>query len=173
MAGIIIHKIIEANAYLEGNTQAGTIAEVKFPTLEFDSQEHDALGMAMTVSLPGKLKELDGEITWNSVYPEAEALVLDPFHGVALQLRSNVRKYGANGLIDEVNMTTFLNIMVYSNELGELNMKDIQKRPVKYKILSLRQVLGGKEVLHVDPWNNIYKVNGNDIFAKMRQNIGG
>ena len=172
MAGIIINKIVEANAYIDGNTQAGTVAEVKFPTLEFDAQEHDALGMAMTVSLPGKLKELEGEITWNSVYPEAEAKVLNPFNGIALQLRSNVRRFGSNGLIEEVNMTTFLNIMTYSNELGELNMKDAQKRPTKYKVLSIRQVLAGREVLHVDLWNNIYKVNGVDIFAKMRQNIG-
>lgn len=172
MAGIIINKIIKANAYIDGNTQAGTIAEVKFPTLEFDSQEHDALGMAMTVSLPGKLKELDGEITWNSVYPEAEAKVLNPYSGIALQLRSNLERFGSGGLIEEVNMTTFLNIMTYSNDLGELNMKDIQKRPVKYKVLSLRQVVAGKETLHVDPWNNVYRVNGVDIFAKMRQNIG-
>lgn len=169
---IVINKIIEANAYLDGNSQAGTVAEVKFPSLEFDMQESDALGMAMTVSLPGKLKELDGEITWNSVYPEAEARVLNPFNGIALQLRSNVRRYGSNGLIEEVPMVTFLNIATYSNELGELNMKDAQKRPVKYKVNSLRQVVNGRETLHVDPWNNIYKVNGVDIFAKMRQNIG-
>lgn len=51
---IVINKIIEANAYIDGNSQAGTVAEVKFPSLEFDMQESDALGMAMTVSLPGK-----------------------------------------------------------------------------------------------------------------------
>ena len=169
---IVINKIIEANAYIDGNSQAGTITEVKFPTLEFNTSESDNLGMAMTISLPDKLKEMDGEITWNSVYPEAEARVLNPFNGIALQLRSNVRRYGSNGLIEEVPMVTFLNIMTYSNELGELNMKDAQKRPVKYKVNSLRQVVNGRETLHIDPWNNIYKVNGVDIFAKMRQNIG-
>ena len=169
---IIINKIIEANAYIDGNSQAGTVTEVKFPTLEFDAQESDALGMAMTVSLPGKLKELDGEITWNSVYPEAEARVLNPFNGIALQLRSNVRRYGSTGLVEEVAMVTFMTIMTYSNELGELNMKDAQKRPVKYKVNSLRQVVAGRETLHIDPWNNIYRVNGVDIYAKMRQNIG-
>lgn len=172
MASIVVNKIIEANAYIDGNTHAGKIAEVKFPTLEFDAQELDALGMAMTVSLPGKLKEMDGEVTWNSVYPEAEARVLNPFNGIPLQLRSNVRRYGSNGLIEEVPMVSFLNIMTYSNDLGELNMKDAQKRPVKYKVLSLRQVVAGRETLHVDPWSNTYRVNGVDIFAKMKENIG-
>lgn len=88
---------------------------------------------------------------WNSVYPEAEARVLNPFNGIALQLRSNVRRYGSNGLIEEVRMVTFLNIATYSNELGELNMKDAQKRPVKYKVNSLRQVVDGRETLHVGP----------------------
>ena len=169
---IIINKIIEANAYIDGNTQAGTVTEVKFPTLEFDMQEMDALGMVIAASLPGKLKELEGEITWNSVYPEVEKRVLNPFKGLALQLRSNIRRYGSNGLIEELPMVTFINIMTYSNELGELNMKDAQKRPVKYKVNSLRQVVAGRETLYVDLWNNIYKVDGEDIFAKMRQNIG-
>ena len=169
---IVINKIIEANAYLDGNSQAGTVTEVKFPSLEFDMQELDALGMAMTISLPGKLKEMEGEITWNSVYPEAEARVLNPFNGIALQLRSNVRRYGSAGLIEEVAMVTFMTIMTHGNELGELNMKDAQKRPVKYKVLSLRQVVAGRETLHIDPFNNIYRANGVDIFAKMRQNIG-
>lgn len=172
MASIIINKIVEANVYLNGNNQAGKATEVKFPSLQMDMQETDALGMAMTISLPGKLKELEGEITWNSVYPEVEELLLNPFNGVPLMLRSNLRRYASAGLVEEVPMATFITIMPHENELGELNMKDAQKRPVKYKVLSLRQVVDGVEILHLDPWNNIYRVKGNDIFEKMRRNIG-
>ena len=63
MASIVVNKIVEANVYLNGNNQAGKAKEIKFPKLEMDMQEQDALGMAMTISLPGKLKELEGENT--------------------------------------------------------------------------------------------------------------
>ena len=171
MASIVVNKIVEANVYLNGNNQAGKAKEIKFPKLEMDMQEQDALGMAMTISLPGKLKELEGEITWNSVYPEVEELVLNPFQGVPLMIRSNLRRYGSAGLIEEVPMATFITIMTHENELGELNMKDAQNRPVKYKVLSLRQVVDGVEILHLDPWNNIWRNKGKDIFEKMRRNI--
>lgn len=168
----IIHKIIEGNAYLNGNTQAGRIAELKFPTLEFDKQEFDALGLQATLSLPGKLKEMDGEVTWNSIYPDAESQIFNPFGAVALQVRHNLRRYNSGQLIDESEVVTFLTAQFYSNELGSTNMKDALKRPAKCIIHSVRQVIGGKELICVDAWNNIFRVNGVDYFAKMRQNIG-
>ena len=106
------------------------------------------------------------------MYPEVEELVLNPFQGVPLMIRSNLRRYGSAGLIEEVPMATFMTIMTHENELGELNMKDAQNRPVKYKVLSLRQVVDGVEILHLDPWNNIWRNKGKDIFEKMRRNIG-
>lgn len=169
---ITVHKIIEANAYLDGNTQAGRVKEAKLPTIENDMQEHDALGMAFTVSLPGKFKDMEVEMTWNSVYPEAETKILRPYQSTPLQLRSNVRRYGAGGLIEEVPLVTFINVQFYSHELGSLNMKDALERPVKGKVMSLRQVLNGREVLFVDPWNNVYSVDGVDYQAQMRANIG-
>ena len=172
MASIVVNKIVEANVYLNGNNQAGKAKEIKFPKLEMDMQEQDALGMAMTISLPGKPKELEGEITWNSVYPEVEELLLNPFNGVPLMIRSNLRRYGSSGLIEEVPMATFMTIMTHENDLGELNMKDAQNRPIKYKVMSLRQVVDGVEILHLDPRNNIWRNKGKDIFEKMRRNIG-
>lgn len=169
---ITVHKITEANAYLDGNTHAGRVSECKMPTIENEMQEHDALGMSFTVSLPAKFKEMEVEMTWNAVYREAENKILNPFKGVALQLRSNVRVYNAGGLVDELPLVTFMTVQFYSNDMGSLNMKDALNRPVKGKVLSFRQVLDGRETLFADPWNNVFRVNGEDILAKMRKNIG-
>ena len=43
MASITINKIIEGNVYLNGNNEAGHVTEVKFPSLQMDMQEQDAL----------------------------------------------------------------------------------------------------------------------------------
>ena len=41
-----------------------------------------------------------------------------------------------------------------------------------YNAMYYKETMNGEEILEVDPWNKIYRVNGEDKLAQERANLG-
>ena len=168
----VIHQIVNANTYMDGNSLLGKAKEFKLPDLEFEFIEHKGLGLHGTVKLPAGLNAMEGEVIWDSFYPEVRAKAYNPDKNVQLMTRSTVQVFDSRGLAAEEALVTIMNVAFNKTTGGSLKNKEATEHSDTFQIYSIKQTLAGKEVLFVDVLANIYRVNGQDVLQKYRTNIG-
>ncbi|HRL33786.1 phage major tail tube protein [Uruburuella suis] len=167
-----INAIYNANVYLDGNNLLGKAGEFKLPEFEIGQDEYKALGMVGTIKLPNGVEALEGEITWNSLYPEVAAKANHPFKAAQLMVRSNLQTFDARGLVKEVAVVTTVTATFSKNGLGGLKPKEKSEQASTYQATEIRQMVDGRETLYYNAFKNIYRVDGVDVLAQMRKNIG-
>lgn len=167
-----IHQIVNANTYMDGNSLLGKAKEFKLSDIEFEFIEHKGLGLHGTVELPAGLNAMEGEVIWDSFYPEVRAKAYNPYKNVQLMTRSNLQVFDSRGLAAEEPLVTIMNVAFNKTTGGSLKNKEATEHSDTFKIYSIKQTLAGKEVLFVDVLANIYRVNGQDVLQKYRTNIG-
>ena len=167
-----INAIYNANVYLDGNNLLGKAGEFKLPEFEIGQDEYKALGMVGTIKLPNGVEALEGEITWNSLYPEVAAKANHPFKAAQLMVRSNLQTFDARGLVKEVAVVTTVTATVSKNGLGGVKPKEKSEQASTYQATEIRQMVDGRETLYYNAFKNIYRVDGVDVLAQMRKNIG-
>ena len=167
-----INAIYNANVYLDGNNLLGKAGEFKLPEFEIGQDEYKALGMVGTIKLPNGVEALEGEITWNSLYPEVAAKANHPFKAAQLMVRSNLQTFDARGLVKEVAVVTTVTATFSKNGLGGLKPKEKSEQASTYQATEIRQMVDGRETLYLNAFKNIYRVDGVDVLAQMRKNIG-
>ena len=174
MAGKIqINRITNANIYVNGQSLLGRASEIKLPDVSAIVQEHKALGMIGKIELPAGFDKLEGEIKWNSLYEDVATLVVNPYSTLQLQCRSSIDTYSTQGRIEEVPMVTFLTVMFKKNPLGTFKQNENAEFSSTFSATYIKQVIDGKERLELDYLANIFRVGGQDMLKKYRQNIGG
>ncbi|CBJ43015.1 phage major tail tube protein [Ralstonia solanacearum] len=174
MAGKIeINRITNANIYVNGSSMLGRAEEVKLPDISAIMQEHKAVGMVGKIELPSGFDKLEGEIKWNSLYKDVAKTVANPFKAVQLQCRSSIETYGSQGRLQEVKLVTFLTVMFKKNPLGMFKQHENAEFGSAFGATYIKQVIDGEEVLELDYMANIFRVNGEDMLADYRSNIGG
>ena len=167
-----INAIYNANVYLDGNNLLGKAGEFKLPEFEIGQDEYKALGMVGTIKLPNGVEALEGEITWNSLYPDVAAKANHPFQAAKLMVRSNLQTFDARGLVKEVAVVTTVTATFSKNGLGGLKPKEKSEQASTYQATEIRQMVDGRETLYYNAFKNIYRVDGVDVLAQMRKNIG-
>lgn len=172
MAKIQVNRVTNANVYIDGNSLLGRAEEVKLPEVTAIMQSHKALGMVGQLELPAGFDKMEGEIKWNSFYPEVAAKTANPFKSVQLQVRSSIEVYGAQGRISEVSLVVFLTVQFKSNSMGSFKQHENAENTAKFTCTYIKQVIDGADVLELDVLANIYNVNGEDQLANYRSNLG-
>ena len=142
------------------------------PDIEFEFIEHKGLGLHGTVELPSGLNAMEGEVIWDSFYPEVRTRAYNPYKNVQLMARSNLQVFDSRGLAAEEPLVTIMNVAFKKTTGGSLKNKEATEHSDTFKIYSVKQTLAGKEILFVDVLANIYRVNGQDVLQKYRTNIG-
>jgi P2 family phage contractile tail tube protein len=174
MAGKIeINRVTNANIYVNGSSLLGRAEEIKLPDIAVIMQEHKALGMIGKIELPAGFDKLEGEIKWNSLYRDVAKTVANPYKAVQLQCRSNIETYGAQGRMEETSLVTYLTVMFKKNALGTYKQHENVDIASGFSATYIKQVINGEEALELDYMANIYRVNGEDMLAAYRANIGG
>lgn len=167
-----INAIYNANVYIDGNSLLGKAAEFKLPEMEIGQDEFKGLGLAGTIKLPNGVEALEGEITWNSFYPDVAKRAAHPFKSVQLMVRANHQTFDARGLAQEVPLVTFVTATFSKNALGGYKPKEKAEFSGTYQATEIRQLLDGREVLYYNAFTNAYRVDGQDVLSQMRKNIG-
>ncbi|MBF0752238.1 MULTISPECIES: phage major tail tube protein [unclassified Pasteurella] len=169
---ISINQIVNANVYINGNSLLGKAKEFKLPDLEFEFIEHKGLGLHGTIKLPTGLNAMEGEVIWDSFYPEVRVEAYNPYKNVQLMARSELQVFDARGLAAQEPLVTIMNVAFNKTTGGSLKNKEATEHSDTFQIYSVKQMLAGKEILFVDVFANIYRVNGQDVLQKFRTNIG-
>lgn len=164
--------IYNANVYVNGNSQLGRASQFKLPDISVGQTETKGLGLVGSVKLPSGIEALEGEITWNSFYPDVFTKVYNPFKACQLMVRANVQAFNASGLAAEAPMVVTVMATFSKNPLGIYKPKEKAEFASTFQATEIHQTVAGREVLYYNAFTNQYRVNGVDMLAQMRANIG-
>ena len=170
---ITLRRVTNAAVYINGNSLLGRAEEIKLPDITTLMTEHKALGMVGKLELPSGFDKLEGEIKWNSYYPEVAATMADPYSMVQLQCRSSVETWGAGGRTEQLPLVTFLTVLFKKNPLGNFKQNDNAEFGTSFAAYYIKQQFAGADVVELDVLANIYKVGGQDKLDLMRAYQGG
>ena len=168
-----LKRLQEANVYLNGNSLLGQTEEIKLPDFTSKMSEHKAVGMVASIELFAGIDKMNAEFKWNSYFPNTLAAAANPFAAVDMQVRSSLRTFGGAGEVTgEVPVVVYLKGTFSKGATGTFKHHDPADIPTTMSVKYMRQVVDGKDILEIDAMNNIFKVNGVDLLAQYRQNLG-
>ena len=145
-----IRAIYNANVYIDGDNLLGKAGEFKLPDLEYSQDEYKGLGMVGTIKLPSGVEALEGEITWNSLYPEAALRTYHPFRASQLMVRGTQQLHDEMGLVKEVPVVTTITATSSKNETARIRRGPRRSKSLPEKSLAA-PVPMAKKIKNVPP----------------------
>jgi uncharacterized protein len=173
MAQIAVKKLTNANVYVGNSSYLGKAAEIDLPKITAVMAEHQALGMVGKIDLPSGFEKMEARIKWNSMYPDAMKRMANPFEMVSLQCRSSLEDYTAGGRTGQVPVVCFMKAQFKEVPMGNFKQHENVELESQLTVTYVKLEIDGQAIVEFDALANIYKVDGVDILAQYRANIGG
>lgn len=159
------------NTYANGTKFVGVGSEITLPNFESMTETIDGAGIAGEVEevVEGSFGSLETEVTFNNISQQyfdmlaASGLVT---YRVSMQMLNT-----ATQLNDFVSIAINISGKVKSFDLGSLKKGGKGEPKIVREITYIRILIDGKNVLELDKYNMIYKINGVDKLAKIRSQI--
>jgi uncharacterized protein len=170
--GITVNRLTNANIYIDGNSQLGKAEEVNLPDITFMLSEHKALGMIGKFELFSGIDKMEATIKWNAFYIDVLKQFANPRKTLKLQVRSSLESHDSSGLVSEVPCVAYLTVQPKNFPAGNYKQHDNVEATSKLTCTAYKLEIDGQDVVEFDALANIYSVDGVDIFANYRSNIG-
>lgn len=169
---IKINRLTNANVYIDGKSFLGKAEEVSLPTIKHKMSEHKALGMVGMMEFFAGIEKMEAKIKWNSFYPDALKKMADPTTSMQLQVRASLEGYSAQGRVEQLPVVCFLTVTAKDFPMGNYKQHDNVEAETNLNVTYCRLEINRESIVEIDVLANIYKVNGVDILAQYRANIG-
>lgn len=172
MAGIEIHSVTNANVYVDGVTFIGKAKEIDVPEATYKMVDHEALGMIGMTELFAGIEKMEATIMWNSIYGDAIKKLMNPNQPVLLQARANKRISNSSGLVGEVPVVLTMSARPKNAPGFNFKQQENVEAETKLNITAIKLEIDSEIIYDIDLLANIFKVDGVDILAQYKRNIG-
>ena len=173
MAKIEIHRITNANVYLDVQSLLGRAEEVQLPQVKAKMVEHKALGMVGTIEAFAGFDKLEGKIKWASFYADVLKKAANPFKAVQLQVRGSMPIIVGGSVNREAPIVAILSVLFTSIPGGNYKQHENVEIETDFVAYYMKLTVDGQDVTEIDVLENIYKAGGIDLLAQYNANIGG
>jgi len=170
---IEISRVFNARVYIDGTDLIAKAEEVDLPKVKFKFADTKGLGLYGETELPTGLDKMEARLKFNSMYPEFVALAADPFTARTVIVRASKQDWTNQGVMRELPVKAELRGFFREFDTGKLKRADASEMEATMSVYYYRLEIDGQEVLEIDVFNNIYKVNGEDKLLAYKVNIGG
>lgn len=174
MANVLIHRITNANVYMDGANLLGRAEEIQLPQVKVKMAEHKALGMVGTIRAFAGIEALEGKIKWASLYADVLKKAANPFKTVQLQVRGSLEEWNTPaGRNAEKPVVAVMQVLFKTFPAGSFKQHENVDVETEFDAWYLKLSAEGQDILEIDVAANIYKAGGVDMLATYRANIGG
>lgn len=167
-----IAKVQDSNVYLNDGSTHGQASEVTCPTITAMMSDYNALGMAGSVEFFNGFDKMEATIKWKYPSNEVKKACADFTKSVDIMVRSSKAVYDDGGISEEVPIAIYLKGMPKQHVGGTFKKNEDTELDSAFAISYYKEEVDGEAIVELDVLNNIYKVNGEDILAKRRENMG-
>ena len=166
-----IGQITQSDCYINEVDVCGRVTELDMGEIAHAEIEHQTLGMIGVLKLPGRpVQAIDGKITFEWLDEEVSRNILNPTKVHKLQLHSYVDIFDGEGLNTGQSHTLITHIGFQMMKTGGRTAK-LGENPGQEHDISIssfkQSVYGGETpIIEFDAWNNIYRINGTDVWPR-------
>ena len=167
-----IRKLTNANIYVDGANLLGQSKSVELPEIAHKRDDHEALGMIGMTEFFAGIEKMEAKIVWNSFYPDSAGKIYNPTVPVSMQIRSSLEKYEAGGRTEELPFVVYMTAAFKNAPTGKFGQHENVDFESQLAVYYVKIEVNGVEYLEIDVLANIYRVDGVDIMANYRSNLG-
>ncbi len=172
MAKIQINRLTNANIYINGTSLLGRAEEVNLPAIKHKMVEHKALGMVGSAEFFAGIEKMEAKVKWNSFYPEVMKGAANPFQAAKIQVRASLETYTSDGRTEEVPVVCHLTAAYKDFPMGNFKQHDNVEVESNLTVYYCKLEINGETIMEIDVLANIFKVDGDDMLANYRANLG-
>lgn len=172
MSNQVPEKLINFKAYNEGSDLIGVV-DVELPALEAMTETVSGAGIAGEVDSPtlGHYSSMTCRINFRTVTKAAAALAAQRAH--QLEFRGSQQIYDAGaGSYSTQSVKVVVKAIPKSVELGNLTVGAPTETGNEFEVNYLKVWVGGEELVEIDKFNFIARINGEDYLASVRADLG-
>lgn len=169
---IKINRLTNANVYVDGNSLLGRAEEINLPDIKHKMAEHKAIGMVGSAEFFSGIDKMECSIKWNSFYSEVLKKAANPMTAVQLQVRSSLENYTSQGRTAQLPVVAFISAAYKNFPGGNFKQHDNVEVSSQLSVYYYRLEINGEVIVEIDVLANIYKVDGVDLLAQYRANLG-
>jgi len=170
----VLNVLKDANFYIEGQDYLGK-GEIKLPKVTHKTVEHDAMGIsgAVEIPLPGITDKLEGNIKFKSYDKNALKRIYNAQQAQQIEVYGSVQRYNPqNGIIEEIPVKATIKAFFKEIDTPEFKKAQNEGAECAYSAIYYKLVVDGEEVVEIDKFNYIYRVDGEDLLETTRANLG-
>ncbi len=170
--GATVNRLVNANVYVEGKSRQGQAEEVTLPMVKVKMATHKGLGMISEFDLPSGLDKMEAKIKWAGVYPEVMAMLADPFTKRQIMMRGSLETYDGVGRTKEAPVIATMMATAKETGLGAVKANDGTNGETALSVFYFKLEMDGKVIVEVDVHNTKWEVDGKDMLAGFKGNLG-
>lgn len=167
-----VKKLTNGNLYVNGVSFLGKTEEVTLPTISFKTVEHKALGMHGSIKLPTGVDNIEVKCKWSSITRESHIITANPFVEHSFQLRSSLDAYDSTGRVSQESYVVHFRGKSSDIPNGAFKQHDNVEAESTFNCSYIKLEIAGNVVYEIDVMANIHKVDGVDLLATYRANLG-
>lgn len=165
-------KLTKTTLFFEGGQLIGQ-GEIALPNIQFMMQEFNSFGTSGTVELPMRsLQAMETQVKVAAPNARFFASALNPNSTFRLQARAMFQTVDPVSGVAVIAERVEMLLMPKAFDLGSRNQAEGGEFNGTFSVMSIGYFSGGVEVMFADPINNVYRVNGVDLFAADRAALG-
>ncbi|MCP4021570.1 MAG: phage major tail tube protein [Desulfobacteraceae bacterium] len=172
MSNKMAEKLTNFRVFLDGDDQIG-VADVQLPELTAMTDTVKGAGIAGEVETPiiGHFSSLAMTINWRVTTKNSLKLAIPKAHD--LELRGSVQEYDAStGEYRVWGQKVVVKAIPKKAALGKLDVGTGQDTTSEFEVNYIKVFIDGDEVLELDKYNYIFKVEGTDYLDETRTALG-
>jgi len=168
----IPEKLINAKVYKEGEMLVG-IADAELPEVEPLTETVSGFGIAGEVESPtlGHFKPMVLKLKWRTKTPAAAQLLAPKAH--QLDIRASIQEWDQDaGTYSTYPVKVVVKAIPKKGQLGKLEPAKPQDAEQEFEVTYMKMWIKGQEMVEIDKYNFIYKVDGVDYLESVRKDLG-
>lgn len=167
-----ILKVHDANYFVNDTSKHGLASEVTCPTIAAIMSDYKALGMIGSVELFSGFDKLESTVKWTYPDNDAQKAFANFLKPLDIMVRSNRVEYEGGAITEEVPVVIYMRGNSKQFQGGTFKTKEDTELENTVSLTYFKLEVDGEEIIEVDVLNNIYKVDGVDLLATRRENLG-
>ena len=172
MPNIIPEKVLNFNIYADGGRLMG-VADGTFPPLEIMTAEVKEAGVAGTIDAPGIGHFGSLVITLNWRLTTQDFWELGQPGGHILDMYNAGQQVDAgDGSLITTRIHIFARAFTKKLDPGKMSVMETQDAQTEHEVYYLKADIDGQEVIEIDKYNYMYRVNGVDYLEDVRSALG-
>ncbi|MFH7241784.1 MAG: phage major tail tube protein [Spirulina sp.] len=172
MPSVPIWTLNDAVPWIEGEAFDSHAETIQIEPIEFGKSEEKRLGLMGTPKVNFQFEPVIMKIVWRSPLPQWSLLTADPFTGLNIQFLGNISVDDAAGRVDERPYLIEATAIPDQHDTGEIEIGETPTYETTFNCTTLRQVIDGQEIFNFNLYAYVYEVNGVDLMAARRGNLG-